>query len=118
MREDAANMLEEHFGSNYLYCGWGNKRLGLESSPLANPYTDKPNARRGRIHVANRDEAIEMYRVWLWERICANDQQVLDKLHQIMPTTALICWCAPKRCHCEVISRAADWLRKQTQGSF
>ena len=115
MRDDAANMLEYHLGNNYLYCGWGNRRLGLESSPLANPYTNKSNARRDRIRVASRDEAVDMYRVWLWKRICADDQQVLDKLHQITPTTVLVCWCVPKRCHCEVISRAADWLRSKTE---
>lgn len=109
----SALMLADHFGNNYLYCGWGNKRLGLESSPLANPYTEKSNARRGRIRVANRDEAVEMYRVWLWERICADDQEVLGELSKVMPTTALICWCAPKRCHCEVISRAAAWCNQR-----
>ena len=115
MRNDAHKMLEYHLGNNYMYCGWANQRLGLESSPLANPYTDKSNARKGRLHVASRDEAVERYRVWLWERICADDLKVLEKLHQITPTTALVCWCAPKRCHCEVISRAADWLRQKSE---
>ena len=48
-------MLTEHFGNDYLYCGWGNKRLGLESSPLANPYSHKSNARADRRSVASRD---------------------------------------------------------------
>ena len=113
-RNDAAKMLAGHFGCNYLYCGWGNRRLGLYSSPLANPYTDKANARPGRIHVASRDVAIEMYRRWLWQRICADDQEVLGELRKVTPTTALVCWCAPKRCHCEVISKAAAWLQRQT----
>ncbi len=115
MRNDAAKMLECYLGNNYMYCGWGNKRLGLETSPLANPYTNKSNARAGRIRVASRDSAVEMYRVSLWERICADDRQVLEKLHQITPTTALVCWCAPKRCHCEVIYSAADWLRQKSE---
>ena len=110
---DAVQMLEYHLGKNYMYCGWGNKRLGLESSPLANPYTNKSNARAGRIRVASRDEAVEMYRVWLWKRICADDKAVLSELRKITPTTALVCWCAPRRCHCEIISRAADWLARQ-----
>ena len=89
-RNDATNMLAEYFGNNYMYCGWGNKRLGLESSPLANPYTFHANARIGRIRVVNRDEAVEMYRRWLWERICADDKAVLASLFQITPTTALV----------------------------
>ena len=110
LADDAAQILEYEFGNDYLYCGWGNRRLGLENSPLANPYTNKSNARKARILVASRDEAVEMYRVWLWERICADDQEVLGELRKVTPTTALVCWCAPKRCHCEVISKAADWL--------
>ena len=118
MRNDAHQMLEYHLGNNYMYCGWGNKRLGLQCSPLANPYTHKSNARAGRIRVTNRDEAVEMYRVWLWERICERDKAVLDSLRKITPTTILICWCAPKRCHCEVIYRAAAWLKKITGPDF
>ncbi len=110
---NATQMLEYEFGRNCMYCGWGNKRLGLDNSPLANPYSNKPNARQGRIRVASRDEAVEMYRVWLWERICADDQEVLGELRKVTPKTALVCWCAPKRCHCEVISRAADWLHQK-----
>ena len=115
---DAPFLLVSDFGDNYLYCGWGNKRLGLESSPLANPYTFHANARAGRIRVANREVAVEMYRKWLWERICANDQLVLAELRRVRPTTALVCWCAPKLCHCEVISRAVDWLRRQTEAEL
>ena len=89
-RNDATNMLAEYFGNNYMYCGWGNKRLGLENSLLANPYTFHANARRGRIRVANRHVAVEMYRRWLWERICADDKAVLASLSQITPTTALV----------------------------
>ena len=110
---NAAQMLEYEFGTNHMYCGWGNKRLGLETSPLANPYSHKSNARTDRKSVASRDEAVEMYRKWLWERICADDQAVLAELRRVTPTTALVCWCAPKRCHCEVISKAADWLHKK-----
>ncbi len=88
MRGDTKGMLESALGNNYLYCGWGNRRLGLSSSPLANPYSNKPNARIGRIRVASRDEAVEMYRVWLWERICADDQEVLGELRKVTPTIA------------------------------
>lgn len=110
--------LAEKFGDSYMYCGWGNRRLGLENSPLANPYTNKQNARANRIRVANRDEAVEMYRVWLWKQICDQDQAVLGALHRVTPTTALICWCAPKRCHCEVIAGAAAWMEEVTQFTY
>ncbi|MGB0383188.1 MAG: DUF4326 domain-containing protein [Ardenticatenaceae bacterium] len=65
-----------------------------------------------------RSRCIECVRhasVATWKQICADNQQVLDKLRQVTPSTTLICWCAPKRCHCEIISRAADWLRRQAR---
>lgn len=110
--------LARQVGSDYMYCGWGNRRLGFPTSPLANPYSHKSNARANRIRVANRDEAVEMYRIWLWQKICSQDQAVLEALHQITPTTALVCWCAPKRCHCEVLGAAAAWIEDVTKFTY
>ncbi len=109
--------LFDEFGK-YKYCGWENKRLGLRTSPLANPYTTKRNARKERIYVPSRDEAVSKYRQWLWSRIKANLLPIMHELCQITPDMTLICWCAPARCHCEVIAQAANWVRQQDKLSF
>ncbi len=108
---NASSILNTRFGvGKWMYCGWANRRLGLNTSPLANPYSCRPNARSERIKVDTRDEAVERYRKWLWSQIKTRHVAVIEALMDVTPCTTLVCWCAPKRCHCEVISRAATWL--------
>jgi Domain of unknown function (DUF4326) len=54
-----------------------------------------------------RDQVIAKYRLWLWAEIKAGriDLANLAALHG----KTLGCWCAPKRCHGEVLARAAAW---------
>ena len=72
-------------------------------SPLGNPFKLERES--------NRDAVIEQYEVWLRERITARDQRVceeLNRLYVIARDTGLLelaCWCAPKRCHAEVIRK-------------
>ena len=115
--KDRALLLFDEFGE-YKYCGWGNKRLELVTSPLANPYTTKANARRSRIYVPTRDEAVEAYRHWLWKQIKESNLTIMHELSQITPDMTLVCWCAPARCHCEVIAQAANWIRQQDKLSW
>jgi hypothetical protein len=78
------------------YCG--RPCAGWIGSPLANPF-----------HIGRdgtRQEVIEKYRAWLQFRIAEGDREVLATLSAIGPTSVLACWCAPLRCHCEVIWEA------------
>jgi Domain of unknown function (DUF4326) len=60
---------------------------------------------------SDRDAVIARYEVWLRKRIAARDQLVcneLNRLYIIARDTGLlelVCWCAPKRCHAEVIRK-------------
>jgi hypothetical protein len=111
---NAPARLDAIFGAGrWRYVGWGNRRLGLVTSPLANPYTHQQRHRAGRLFVGSREEAVERYRQWLWARIEAGDEPVLAALRELDEESVLICWCAPKRCHASVIERAARWLRGQ-----
>lgn len=117
----AHTALNSELGQNsdliqWMYCGWGNSRLGLTTSPLANPYSSRPNARSERIKVDSRDEAVERYREWLWAQLRAKNQAVIEALISVEPRTTLVCWCAPKRCHCEVIAAAVQWLWESEEG--
>jgi hypothetical protein len=70
-------------------------------SPLGNPFKLEQES--------DRDAVIARYEVWLRERVAARDQRVCDELNRlycIARDTALlelVCWCAPKRCHADVI---------------
>ncbi len=88
---------------NIVYCGRSNGQW--QGGPLANPFVIGKDG--------NRDAVIEKYRRWMWGHIQAGDTAVLGALRALRGDSVLGCWCAPERCHCEVIIRAADWLLTQ-----
>jgi hypothetical protein len=58
-----------------------------------------------------REEVIEKYRLWLWQQIKSDrGAQLLADLGD----SDLICWCAPKPCHADVLLRALEWVRSQS----
>lgn len=82
-------------------------------SPLGNPYSHLPI--RGTIQVANRDLAVEHYGRWLLSKIREADPKVLEALAALTPDSTLVCFCAPQRCHAEMIERAWKWLAQGGQ---
>lgn len=87
-----------------VYCG--------RPSPLGNPFTHKAGI-AGTVLVASREEAIERYRRWLWEKLQARDPKVLAALKALTEESVLGCWCKPLGCHCDVLVRAWKWARSQ-----
>lgn len=80
----------------HIYCG--------RPSPLGNPF-----------HIGrdgDRQEVIEKYRRWLWEKIKTNDAAVVDSIRSLKPDSVLGCWCHPLPCHCDIIIRAWEYLQK------
>lgn len=60
---------------------------------------------------SQRDEVIEKYRVWLRQEYCKKgavytELHILADKHKRGEDINLICWCAPKRCHAEIIRDA------------
>ena len=61
-----------------------------------------------------RQEAIGLYRRWLWDRILELCE-VYDELKRLAEMAkqsdlTLICWCFPNHCHGEILIRAIKWL--------
>lgn len=81
--------------SGGVYCG--------RPSPLGNPFVIS-----GSI---TREDAIAMYRAWLWERIQARDEAVLAALAALTEESVLGCWCRPLACHTSVIEKAWQWCK-------
>jgi Domain of unknown function (DUF4326) len=71
-------------------------------SPLGNPFTIGQHG--------DRDRVIELYGRWLHNRIREQNPDVMEALEALTDDTTLVCWCAPKRCHAEMIIRAWKWL--------
>jgi len=98
--------LNRAFGDRWVYIGRANSYAGLPASPLANPFKAREFSGRG--------QTLPHYRLWLWGRIQAGDEAVLDALKAIDAQTVLVCWCVPGPCHGDVVKAAAAWLRSQT----
>lgn len=83
-------------------------------SVLGNPFTHLPVANTlAKFSVATRDEAVDKYRDWLREQYKANPavRKELLRLIAIYETTSeliLICWCAPLKCHGDVLKRIIE----------
>ena len=77
---------------------------------LGNPYrlTDE----------SQRNEVIEQYRQWLWLRIKERGA-VWDRLNSLAKQAVaeeeltLLCYCAPQRCHGDVIANALRWIIRE-----
>ena len=89
-----------------VYVGRTMKKYGLVGHKLANPF---PLNKEG----SNRDEVIEQYRVWLWEKIRKGEITIQDLLD--LDGKDLVCFCSPKRCHCDVILAAIEWAKQRSQ---
>ena len=83
-------------------------------SPLANPYSHVPS-RYAKWRVATRDEAVDKYREWLLEMLTMENDtsrafRELVQVYRDFGALVLSCWCAPKKCHAEVI---AELIRQE-----
>ncbi len=94
---DGPATLEFHLGNNYIYIGSQNKGLKLPESPLA-----------------AKGKGASEYRRWIWKRICAKDEAVLNELGKVVLVTSIAHW--PEELGvAEVVMRAADWVRRYTK---
>jgi hypothetical protein len=67
-------------------------------SPFGNPFVIGEDG--------TRDEVIELYRKWFYQRIM-NDPQFKADVDGLRGHD-LVCWCAPKACHADVILEYLD----------
>lgn len=103
--------LDRRFPDGWMYVGRGVQRKGLKRSPLANPYSSRPNARA--IIVDSKKEAVAKFKIWLWKRMKAGDESVLAELRKVTDETTLVCHCNDTTCHSFVVRKAAKWLKEQ-----
>ena len=87
-------IVNKHHDRNGIYVG--------RPTVLGNPYTLK---------VYTRTDAIARYRIWLrqqWQRHGEVHAALLElaRAYQERDELTLLCWCAPRRCHAEVIREA------------
>jgi hypothetical protein len=66
-------------------------------SPLGNPYPISESD--------PRDAVIDRYEIYLRDKVANKDPVILEALNNLNIDSKLICFCAPKRCHGEVIEK-------------
>jgi len=87
---------------NAVYVGRGRH------SALGNPYQLESEALR--------DNIVQRYRWWLWEKINSRDERVCKELAKLVVhynTTGeliLAYWGYPKNCYVQVIAHCVEWL--------
>jgi len=69
-------------------------------NPLGNPFVLRDESQRELI--------LDKYRHWLDVRLAISDSEQSDEIHKLSLIAAnedmeLVCWCAPKLCHADVI---------------
>jgi hypothetical protein len=69
-------------------------------TPLGNPF------RIGRD--GTREEVVRKYKAWFGKKI-RTDRRFRVAVEGLRGTPALVCWCAPKACHAQVI---VDYLER------
>jgi hypothetical protein len=70
---------------------------------FGNPFTHTANGTKAQFRVATRDEAVDRFEAWLLAQpalVALAKQQLRGK--------DLVCWCAPRRCHADVLLRIAN----------
>lgn len=84
------------------------------SIPIHRPYAlGNPFPLADVNNIIDREECIEKYRQWFYKQISDNNKAILNqlnflkKLHNENYNVILCCFCAPKKCHGNVIK---EWL--------
>jgi len=85
--------------------GWSNVYVGRPSA-LGNPFAMKSES--------DRLAVVAQYRKWLWHEINNSQSKALFELLALADRVKagecirLVCWCSPKKCHADVMSKVTE----------
>lgn len=101
---------ENHYSGMKIY-------VGRPSVP-GNPFAAK-SSRLAQFEAKTDEEAVELYRAYLWRKIKSQDPQIIGVLLDIAQKAqagkvVLLCWCVSRagegHCHARTIKKAVHWL--------
>ncbi len=90
-----------------VYIGRGKDPNTQEWGEWGNPYSHRESGSAMVTKANSVEDAIESYRSDLWKRL--RDGRLSVERLAGLKGKRLGCWCAPGRCHGEVLVAAADW---------
>ena len=71
-------------------------------TPLGNPFS---------LLKFSRQNSIDRYRRWLYERLTIGDEKVIEALESLTDKSVIGCFCKPLACHGDIIVKAWTWWR-------
>jgi len=79
-------------------------------SPLGNPFAMQGEATRAAV--------IRAYEDWLAEQLLDPSSPANREIHRLAELArkqdmCLVCWCAPKRCHADIIKRTIEAINRE-----
>ena len=82
----------------------------FRGTPLGNPYTHLRGKTLAEFQCKTREESITLYETYLIKKIQDKDQIICKELNRIYNLAkeyniSLVCFCAPKSCHGDIIKR-------------
>lgn len=72
-----------------------------------NPYSHIPAGNLARVYVESREDAVEKYRHYILMRLHNPDDILSEQLSELKGKD-LVCWCAPKPCHADILLEIAN----------
>lgn len=66
-------------------------------SPLGNPFPMKSEK--------DRDSVVQQFRIYFIDRLLARDPEIEKAFKKLQPDNNLVCFCAPKACHGDIIKK-------------
>ena len=100
-------VVNKRSGGKGIYIGRGNKHN--KGSVLGNPFKMK--------HEGDRDRVVHQYHQWLEQHFQQDPNGlVCQEVHRIANQVKrgrnvnLVCWCAPKRCHGDIVKAKVEEL--------
>lgn len=93
---------------------WNKRQAGIPRGAVyvgrptkwGNPFSHLPNT-LAKHKVSTRDEAVDAYEAALLRKF-EQDPQALARLQNELRGKDLVCWCAPQRCHADVLMKYAN----------
>lgn len=77
-------------------------------SHLGNRFSSKPSIYADVRKTETPEEAVALYKSWLWMQVNWRTPEVIKALKAIPQDANLVCWCAPKTCHGDVIKELLE----------
>ena len=75
---------------------------GARPGPFGNLFSHKVGT-RAQYLVGSRDEAVERHAEWF-----LSNPGLIERVKREMTGKVIGCWCAPKRCHCDIYARVCN----------